>query len=101
MRRNYIIYTFAKNNPRIYQKYRIMESVETRRRRFEKVASNRVQRILDTLTLLQNCAKKNNYEYTEKDVEMMFTEITKAVKESKAAFLNEMSKGNRRGFKFE
>ena len=78
-----------------------MESVETRRRRFEKVASNRVQRILDTLNLLQNCAKKNNYEYDEKDVEMMFSEITKAVKESKAVFLNEMNKGNRRGFKFE
>ena len=78
-----------------------MESVEIRRQRFEKVASNRVQRILDTLGLLQNCAKKNNYEYDEKDVEMMFSEISKAVKEAKAVFLNEMNKGNRRGFKFE
>ena len=78
-----------------------MESVEIRRRRFEKVASNRVQRILDTLNLLQNCSKKNNYEYEEKDVEMMFSEISKAVKEAKTAFQNELSKGNRRGFKFE
>mgnify|MGYP007101881544 CR=1 FL=1 len=78
-----------------------MESVEIRRQRFEKVASNRVQRILDTLNLLQNCSKKNNYEYDEKDVEMMFSEISKAVKEAKSAFQNEMSKGNRRGFKFE
>jgi hypothetical protein len=78
-----------------------MESVEIRRRRFEKVASNRVQRILDTLNLLQNCSKKNNYEYEKKDVEMMFSEISKAVKEAKTAFQNELSKGNRRGFKFE
>lgn len=78
-----------------------MESVETRRQRFEKVASNRVQRILDTLNLLQNCSKKNNYEYDEKDVEMMFSEIGKAVKEAKSAFTNELSKGNRHGFKFE
>ena len=78
-----------------------MESVEIRRRRFEKVASNRVQRILDTLNLLQNCSKKNNYEYEEKDVEMMFSEISKAVKEARIAFKNELSKGNRRGFKFE
>ena len=78
-----------------------MESVEIRRPRFEKVASNRVQRILDTLNLLQNCAKKNNYEYDEKDVEMMFSEIARAVKESKAVFQNELSKGNRRGFKFD
>ena len=101
MQRRFFIYTFAKNNPYIFLKYRIMESVEIRRQRFEKVASNRVQRILDTLSLLQNCAKKNNYEYDEKDVEMMFSEISKAVKEAKAVFLNEMSKGNRRGFKFE
>lgn len=78
-----------------------MESVEIRRQRFEKVASNRVQRILDTLILLQNCAKKNNYEYDEKDVEMMFSEIARSVKESKAVFQNELSKGNRRGFKFD
>lgn len=78
-----------------------MESVEIRRQRFKRVASNRVQRILDTLNLLQNCSKKNNYEYDEKDVEMMFSEISKAVKEAKSAFQNEMSKGNRRGFKFE
>lgn len=78
-----------------------MESVEIRRQRFEKVASNRVQRILDTLNLLQNCAKKNNYEYDEKDVEMMFSEIARAVKKSKAVFQNELSKGNRRGFKFD
>lgn len=38
----------------------------TKRERFENVASNRVQRILDTLQLLQNCSNKNNYEYTEK-----------------------------------
>ena len=31
----------------------------------------------------------------------MFSEISKAVKEAKSAFQNEMSKGNRRGFKFE
>lgn len=38
----------------------------TRKRRFEKVASNRVQKIIDFLGLLGNCANKNNYDYTEK-----------------------------------
>ena len=31
----------------------------------------------------------------------MFSEISKAIKEAKIAFQNELSKGNRRGFKFE
>ena len=77
-----------------------MEPVETRRVRFEKVASNRVQRILDTLSLLKNCAKKNNYEYDEKDVELMFYEISKSLRETKAAFSAELEKSNKQGFRF-
>lgn len=72
----------------------------TKRMRFENVASKRVQKILDTLTLLRNCSNKNNYEYTEKDVELMFTEITKAVKSAQQAFYIELNKSNKSGFKF-
>ena len=72
----------------------------TKRERFENVASNRVQRILDTLQLLQNCSNKNNYEYTEKDVDRMFSEIMSAVKDAKQAYFKELNKGNKTGFKF-
>ena len=50
-----------------------------KRQRFEKVASNRVQKILDFLNLLQNCSNRNNYEYTEEDVEHMFYKKQKGV----------------------
>lgn len=73
---------------------------KTKRERFESVASNRVQRILDTLQLLQNCSNKNNYEYSEKDVERMFSEIISAVKEAKQAYIKELNKGNKSEFKF-
>ena len=72
----------------------------TKRERFENVASNRVQRILNTLQLLQNCSNKNNYEYTEKDVDRMFSEITAAVKEAKQSYIKELNKGHKAGFKF-
>ena len=72
----------------------------TKRQRFENVASNRVPRILDTLQLLQNCSNKNNYEYTEKDVDKMFSEISSAVKDAKQAYIKELNKGNKSGFKF-
>ena len=72
----------------------------TKRQRFENVASNRVQRILDTLQLLQTCSNKNNYEYTEKDVDKMFSEISSAVKDAKQAYIKELNKGNKSGFKF-
>ena len=72
-----------------------------RRDRFEKVASKRVQNIIDTLNLLGNCANRNNYEYTEKDVDLMFKEINKSLKEAKLLFDKELSKTNKSGFKFE
>lgn len=71
-----------------------------KRNRFEKVASNRVQRILDTLVLLQNCSNRNNYEYDENDVNRMFTEISKKLRETKAVYINELSKTKKNGFTF-
>ena len=77
-----------------------MDNKSGKRQRFEKVASNRVQRILDTLDLLQNCSNKNNYEYDEKDIELMFSEISKKLKETKTFYTNELSKTKKHGFKF-
>lgn len=77
-----------------------MDNKSERRQRFEKVASNRVQRILDTLDLLKNCSNRNNYEYDEKDIELMFSEIAKKLKETKIVYTNELSRTNKQGFKF-
>lgn len=66
----------------------------TRRNRFTKVATNRVQRIIDCLKLLQNCSNRKNYEYDSEDVNHMFEEISKALKETKAIYMNELCKGN-------
>ena len=72
-----------------------------RRKRFTKVASNRVQKIIDYLNLLQNCSNRRNYEYDEDDVKHMFEESSKALKEAKAVFANELSRGSgKSGFTF-
>lgn len=72
-----------------------------KRLRFEKVAGNRVQKVLDTLQLLKNCSNRNNYEFTEKDVTQMFSEISKAVKGAQAAYISELNKANKKGFTFK
>ena len=72
-----------------------------KRQRFEKVAGKRVQKILDTLQLLKNCSNRNNYEYFESDVEQMFSEISRVLKESRAAYTNELHKANKQGFTFK
>ena len=75
--------------------------IKTKRERFEKVAANRVQKIIDFLNLLQNCANRNNSEYSESDVDYMFTEIQKAFKETRSVFKGELNKVNKKGFQFK
>lgn len=77
-----------------------MEKTE-KRQRFEKVAGARVQKVLDTLQLLKNCSNRNNYEYTSSDVNQMFSEISKAVKEAQAAYISELNKVDKKGFTFK
>lgn len=76
-----------------------MEST-SKRKRFEKVAGNRVQKVIDFLILLQNCANRNNYEYSQADIEHMFNEISKTLKETRIKYLSELNKANKSGFKF-
>ena len=71
-----------------------------KRLRFTKVASNRVSKVINYLNLLQNCSNRSNYEYDADDVEQMFSEITKALKDTKNVYLNELSKQNKTGFTF-
>lgn len=80
--------------------YNYMKKSE-KRLRFERVASKRVQRIIDTLDLLSNCSNKNNYEYEKADVEKMFYEIAKALKEARSVYVNELHKATKQGFTFK
>ena len=72
-----------------------------KRKRFEKVAENRVDRILDGLRLLGNCSNKNNYEFTKDDVEFMFDEIRKALKVAQSKFESEININEYKKFKFK
>ena len=73
-----------------------------KRARFTKVASARVTKIINYLGLLQNCSNRNNYEYDSDDVELMFSEINKALREAKAAYSNELNRqSSKGGFSFK
>ncbi len=76
-----------------------MESKETNRERFIRIAEARTQKIIDMIDLLGNCSNQYNYEYTQKDVDKMFNAIETSIKACKAKFSSEdMNKNNR--FKF-
>ena len=76
-----------------------MKEKETNRERFIRIAEARTQKIIDMIELLGNCSNQYNYEYTQKDVEKMFSAIESALKSSKARFTTESTSKDTR-FKF-
>ena len=71
-----------------------------KRIRFEKIASNRVQRILDTMTSLSNCSNKNNYEYSKEDTDIMFRSLKDKLRETELIFQSKINKSESNKFKF-
>jgi hypothetical protein len=58
-----------------------------KRERFEKIAVARTNRLLEGLRLLGNCANRNNYSYSEKDISKIFNAIESELKTTKSKFI--------------
>jgi hypothetical protein len=71
-----------------------------KRKRFEKVATKRVQNIIGFINLLGNCSNRNNYEYSEEDVAKMFREINLALKNANKSFETQFKKTKKVNFTF-
>ena len=71
-----------------------------KRQRFEKVASYRVQKVLDMLDSLGNCSNRNNYEYIPADIEKMFRALKEKLKETELEFGSKLNKNKSSTFKF-
>ena len=59
---------------------------ESKQDRFKRIASRRVQEILNKLRLLGNCANIGVYSYTEEDKRKIFSVIDNELKRVKALF---------------
>lgn len=60
---------------------------ESRNERFRRLASKRTNEILEKIRILGNCSNKSSYDYTEEEVNKIFSEIEKQLKLTKAKFL--------------
>lgn len=69
-----------------------METSETKRDRFKRLASNRTNAVLEKLDVLGNCANRSNYEYTQEEVKQMMLAIERKLNEVKIAFSQDSSK---------
>jgi Ni,Fe-hydrogenase III large subunit len=71
-----------------------------KRKRFEKVAGNRVNIILKTLGNVEKCSNRNNYEYSEEDIRKMFKAIKDKLSQVEKEFSGEINKRKNAEFKF-
>jgi len=59
---------------------------ETPQERFKRLGTLRTNTVLRRLKVLGNCANRQAYQYTEDDVDKIFSEIERKLKEVKAKF---------------
>ena len=53
---------------------------EKKHERFLKVAGHRMDLLICDFRTLGTCASKNNYEYTEREVELIFEELERQIR---------------------
>ena len=59
---------------------------ETKRDRFKRLATIRTNMVLKRLKVLGNCSNRSTYEYTEEEINKIFSEIERKIREVKAKF---------------
>jgi len=62
---------------------------ETRNERFKRIATKRTNEILEKIRILGNCSNRSSYEYTEEEVNKIFSEVERLLRLTKAKFLAE------------
>ena len=59
---------------------------DNKRERFKRLAVYRTNEVLKRLSVLGNCANRSAYEYSEEEINKIFSEIDKTVKNVKSKF---------------
>lgn len=73
-----------------------MNSAETKRERFIRIAETRTNKIIDMIQLLGNCSNASAYEYTPADIDKIFSAIESELKEARKKFYRIESKKSER-----
>ena len=60
--------------------------MSTKRERFKRLAEQRTNAVLHKIKVLGNCSNRSAYEYTEDEINRIFSTIDKMVKETKSKF---------------
>lgn len=63
-----------------------MENLIQKRERFKRLATKRTNAVLKKLQILGNCSNRSVYAFTEKEINKIFSEIDRAVRDTKSKF---------------
>lgn len=63
-----------------------MDDTPKRKNNFKRLASKRTNEVLRKVKILGNCANRSHYDYSEEEVNKIFYEIERKVREVKAKF---------------
>lgn len=69
---------------------------ETKRERFVRLAEARTNKIIDMIQLLGNCSNTSVYDYTQQDVEKIFSAIEAELRDAKKKFTKSDSRKSSR-----
>lgn len=61
--------------------------MDEKQERFVRIAENRTNKIIDMIKLLGNCSNKNNYSYSDQQVEKIFNAIEQELKKAKNKYM--------------
>ena len=70
--------------------------METKREKFVRLAETRTNKIINMLQLLGNCSNTSAYDYSQQDVDKIFTAIENEVREAKKRYNKTESKKSSR-----
>lgn len=73
-----------------------MKENEEKSERFVRIAEARTNKIIDMINLLGNCSNTATYEYTEKDVDKIFSAIESELKNTKRKFYDTINKNEKK-----
>ena len=59
---------------------------ETKRERFVRLAENRTNKIINMIQLLGNCSNTSIYEYSDEDIDKIFSAIESSLKDARRKF---------------
>ena len=62
------------------------KSQDQKRERFKRLGAQRTNAVLRRLKVLGNCSNRSAYNYTEEEVNKIFSEIERRLRETKAKF---------------